>query len=212
MQEPPFVVFAMPRSRSAWLSSFLTYGDWQCAHEELRHVRSLADVQSWLSMPRTGTVETAAAPFWRLLRQFRPDARVLVVMRPAAEVVESFLKLDLRGEGSFDRSQLIRMTRRLEAKLWQIAERWPGARICRFEDLNDEETCREVFEFCLPYAHDHEWFSRVSTVNVQCSMPALMRYERAYRAQLVLANAKAKQAILQGFHRWRSRSRLELAL
>ncbi len=28
----PFVVFGLPRSRTAWLSRFLTYGDWVCGH------------------------------------------------------------------------------------------------------------------------------------------------------------------------------------
>lgn len=36
-----FVVFSMPRSRSAWLARFLSYGDWHCGHDEIRHFRSL---------------------------------------------------------------------------------------------------------------------------------------------------------------------------
>ena len=29
-----FIVFAMPRSRSYWLSRFLSYEGWHCGHEE----------------------------------------------------------------------------------------------------------------------------------------------------------------------------------
>ena len=57
---PPFVVFALPRSRSAWLARFLTWGDWMCGHDELRHCRSLDDVRAWLAMPCAAWV---AAPW-----------------------------------------------------------------------------------------------------------------------------------------------------
>ena len=65
---PSFVVLAMPRSRTKWLSQFLSYGPWQVGHDEIRHCRSMDDVAAWLSQPFTGTIETAArAAFWRLL-------------------------------------------------------------------------------------------------------------------------------------------------
>lgn len=202
MDAPPFVVFSMPRSRSAWLSAFLTYGEWQCGHDELRHVRSLDDVRSWLSMPCTGTVETAAAPFWRLLREIRPDTRVVVILRPIPEIVHSFQRLG----APFDADALAKTLRRLEAKLWQIAERWPDAKAFTFRDLGNEEVCREIFEHCLPYRHDPQWFARVSAVNIQHSVPAIIRYERAFRPQLILANAQARQATLEVI-KWRSHSR-----
>lgn len=200
--QPPFVVFSMPRSRSAWLSSFLTFGEWQCGHDELRHVRSLDDVRSWLSQPSTGTVETAAAPFWRLLAEFRPDARVVTITRPIPEIIDSFQ----RAGGECNAAALANTLCRLEVKLWQIAERWPDARTYTFRDLSNEEVCRDIFEHCLPYRHDPQWFARVSAVNIQHSVPAIIRYERAFRPQLILANAQARQISLEVI-KWRSHLR-----
>src|SRR5664279_2954834 len=117
---PPFVVLAMPRSRSYWLSRFLSAGGWHCGHDELRHMRSLDDVRSWLAQPLTGTVETAAGPFWRLLMDLAPDARVVVLRRPVAEVVDSLVRL------GFERAPMVRIMTRLDAKLAQIAVRVPG--------------------------------------------------------------------------------------
>jgi hypothetical protein len=77
----PFVVFSSPRSRTFWLSKFLSVGGWHCGHEELRYARDLGDVKTWLAMPRTGTVETAASPFWRTLRDLAPDARVVILIQ-----------------------------------------------------------------------------------------------------------------------------------
>ena len=68
----------------------------------LLFIRGLDDAQAWLSQDCTGTAETAAAPWWRLVRHYRPDIRTLVVRRPVAEVLDSLLRLDMRGVCRFD--------------------------------------------------------------------------------------------------------------
>jgi hypothetical protein len=92
MGPPPFVVFSLPRCRTKWLSVFLQYGPWSVGHDELRHARSLDDVTSWLSQPCTGTVETAASPFWRLLPA---GVRVVTVRRDVWDVVGSLFRAGL---------------------------------------------------------------------------------------------------------------------
>ena len=187
MTAPPYVVFSMPRSRSAWLSRFLTWGEWHCGHEELIHARSLDDVKAWLSQPCTGTVETAAAPFWRLLERYG-DARVVVVRRPVDEVVASFLRLPL----AFDEAVLVPLMRRLDAKLAQIERRLPGVLSVSFADLATEEGCRRVWEHVLPYPHQPAWWAAISRVNIQIDMRALARRVRAYQPQLAKLAKQAK--------------------
>ena len=82
---PPFVVYALPRSRTFWLSRFLCYAEWNCGHDEIRHARSLDDVRAWFSQSYTGTVETAAAPWWRLIQRLRPDCACRPSERVRAE-------------------------------------------------------------------------------------------------------------------------------
>lgn len=177
----PFVVFSLPRSRSAWLSRFLTYGDWLCGHEELRHMRSMDDIRSWFTQPCVGTVETAGAPWWRLLDNVAPDARVVVVRRPVDEVVESLLAVP---GVVFDRARLEPLMRRLDRKLGQIEKRLPGVMTVPFRDLEKEETCAAIFEHCLPYQHDHARWEWLNGVNVQVSLPALLRHHAAYQSAL----------------------------
>jgi len=184
MQHSPFIVLGLPRSRTAWLAKFLSYGGFHCGHEELRHMRSLGDVRSWIAQPMTGTAETAAAPYWRLLSKLAPEARVVIVRRPVEAVVESLTKIETFGVGQFDRETLTRAMKRGEAKLKQVAARWPGALQVDFTALENEETCAAVFEHCLPYKHDSAWWRYLAPVNVQCDFPALMRYARAYAPQL----------------------------
>lgn len=191
---PPFIVLALPRSRSFWLSKFLSYGGWTCGHEELRHMRSLEDVKAWLSLPATGTAETAAAPWWRTLQTLAPQIRVVVVRRPPADVFDSLTRLDI----AFDKAALRAELRHLDRKLDQITERWPGVLSIRFDDLAAEQTCAQVFEHCLPFKHDPPWWAALAALNLQIDMAAMMRYMAAYRPQLKKLAALAKQQTVAG--------------
>ena len=192
-----FVVFCLPRSRSAWLSRFLTYGDWICGHEELRHMRSLDDVRMWFEQPSIGTVETAAAPWWRLLERFAPDAKVVVIHRPVDDVVESLMRLP--GQ-SFDCSILKTAMTKLDHKLGQIERRVPNVLSVDYASLSDETACASVFEHCLPYRHDHSHWKRLDPINIQIDMRAMMRYFEAYRPALQKLAKVAKHQILSAMN------------
>jgi hypothetical protein len=186
-----FVVFGMPRSRTAWLSRFLTYGDWICGHEEIRNMRSVDDLTAWFSQPCTGTVETAASPWWRTLDRLSPGAKIVVVRRPVDEVVESFARipgLTLNG--------LRPILEKIDTKLRQIEARIPGALSVSFAELAQEETCAKVFEHCLPYTHDTGHWQRLAPVNIQINMHALMRHFQAYQPALDKLSAIVKHQTL----------------
>jgi hypothetical protein len=188
---PPFVIFALPRSRTYWLSRFLTYGGWTCAHDEIRHARSLDDIQSWLSLPGTGTVETAAAPFWRLLLHYRPDTRIAVIRRPVPDVLASLLALNI----GFDPARLEPQLRKLDRKLDQIEARVPGVLSLRFKDLEREAACARLFEHCLPLRHDPAWWAAASPMNLQINLAAELRYYHAHERQLTKLAKQAKHRI-----------------
>jgi len=177
----PVVIFSLPRSRTAWISRFLTYRDWQCGHDEARHCRSLDDVRAWLSQPCTGSVETAAAPFWRLLMGMRPEARVVTIRRPVADVVASLMRL---GGEAFDETLLAIVMQRLDRKLDQVEARVPGVLRIEFDDLATEDGCRRLWEYCLPYPFDAKWYELLASANIQVNMGLVLRYFAAYRPQL----------------------------
>ena len=190
-EAPPFVVFALPRSRTYWCSRYLSYGGWHCGHDEAAHLRSEADVRSWLAQPATGTVETAAAPFWRLLRHYRPDARVAVIRRPVDEVLASCM-----ATAPFDATTLHRSLRRLDAKLDQITHRWPNALSISYAELATEEGCAALFEHCLPHRHDPDWWRLLAPLNLQTDMVAMLRYCQAHGPQLLKMAKVAKHRIM----------------
>jgi len=186
----PFVVLALPRSRTAWLSRFLTYREWVCGHDEARHCRSLDDLHSWLNQPCTGTVETTAAPFWRWLTAYRPDARIVTVRRPSADVVASLAAM------GFDADVMGPAMRRLERKLDQIEARVPGVLSVGYDELATEAGCARIFEHCLPHAHDAAWWQAVAPLNIQVNMGALVRYMAAHRPQVVKLAKQVEHRII----------------
>ena len=179
-EQPPFVIFALPRSRTYWCSRFLTYGGWICGHEEIKHLRSLDDVRSWLTMPMAGTAETLGAPFWRYMMQVRPDCRVVTIRRPWQDCMASLLRLGV----PFREDTLALQLRRLEAKLDQIEARIPGVLRLEFDDLATEEGCARLFEHCLGMPFNRDWWQPYASLNLQIDVPALFRYMRAHRPQL----------------------------
>jgi hypothetical protein len=181
----PFIIYGMPRSRTFWLSRFLAYSDWDCGHDELRHARSLDDVATWFKRPNIGTVETAAAPFWRLIPS---GVRSLVVRRPVSDVIDSFKRIGFEVDE--------RIISRLDAKLNQIEARVPSVLSVQFADLGDEATCARMFEHCLPYQHDHAWWKMFAALNLQTNFANTVRYYNAYRPQLDKLAALAKHASL----------------
>lgn len=188
----PFIIYALPRSRTYWLSKFLSYGDTLCGHEEIRHLRGLDDVKSLLDMPCYGSAETAAAPFWRLVQTMRPDIKTVVIRRRVEDVVASLLATGIQ----FDRPRLLRQMHKLDAKLDQIEQRVLGALSVNFDDLSDEATCARVFEYCTGQALDPKWHAMMRDLRLTCDLQAIMRYFQAHAPQIERVTRLAKQRML----------------
>jgi len=187
----------MPRSRSAWLSRYLSYGEYCCGHDEIRHMRSLDDVRAWLSQPMSGSCETSLAPFWRLIPK---GMKIVTVTRSVDEVLASLR----RGGLVFDDTVMRAVMQHLEAKLRQIARRLPDVLAVTFDDLATEDGCRRVWEHCLPYPWDAAWWQHWHGINIQISLPLLMRYMAAHRPQLDKLAKVAKHRIIAGMQSHRS--------
>ncbi|HVX58075.1 MAG TPA: hypothetical protein VHA37_10240, partial [Candidatus Saccharimonadales bacterium] len=185
---PPFIIYALPRSRTFWLSKFLTCSKWVCGHDELRYARGFDDVHSWFAQPYIGTVETMAAPFWRLVHHYQPNIRTAVVHRPVDEVVDSLLRLGLGPA-----EQLRRRMVYLEHKLEQIERRVQDVLSLEYGELDTPEGCAKLYEHCTGETMAQEWWAGLASLNLQINMPALVRYVAAYRPQLEKLAAMAKQ-------------------
>ncbi len=82
----------MPRSRTRWLSEFLSLGDIICHHELVSTLSSLYDLAL---LGKNGTSETFGTSIWRGIYKRFPKARYVVVRRDPVEVAESLRKQDV---------------------------------------------------------------------------------------------------------------------
>lgn len=171
----PFIIYALPRSRTAWLAQFLSYGGWTCHHEAAIRMRSVDDVLAFFRQPRTGTAETAAAPGWRILHHHIPALRAVVVLRPVEEVVEATLRLDVAGVAQYDAAKLRANMTRIYRSLEQIAER-PGVLTVDYKKLSSAAVCRNIFEHCLPFQMPPEWERMMQSRNIQADVKSVLRY------------------------------------
>ncbi|WP_254066582.1 GNAT family N-acetyltransferase [Acidisoma sp. S159] len=136
-----------------------------------------------MGLPRHGTVETAAAPYWRLVQELRPEIKTVVIRRPVDEVVDSLRRTGVIADPEALRGGLEALDRKLE----QISARVPGALSVTFAELNDEATCARIFEHCLSLPHDPDWYARAAPLNLQINLPAQMHYYAANARQLQAA-------------------------
>jgi len=161
-----------------------------CGHDQLRYMRSLDDIKNWLSLDKFGTCETAGAPFWRLLLKYAPDIRVVTIRRPVNEVIGSLARIGVENLYEI-RKGLIKLNHKLD----QVEARMPNVRSYEYADLEDEVTCGELFEFCIPdYGHDREWWEKWNATNVQTNFPALTRYVGANMKAINKLAGQAAQA------------------
>jgi hypothetical protein len=143
----PFVIFALPRSRTAWLGAFLSYKDWVCFHEPSVGFRTKEDIKKVLDIPNRGIADTNLALLWPHVVQAAPHARIVTVRRPLEEVLSSGEKL------GFPAAEMRQPMERLEIALDEI-ERLSGTKRFEFRELDDKAKMKELFEFCLPYPFD----------------------------------------------------------
>jgi len=90
----PFFITGIPRSRTAWLANFLTWGNAFCHHDLLRLGCSVPALRRNLEATRAeivGDSDSALLHFApQLVREF-PTARWLLVKRPSAECARDFV-------------------------------------------------------------------------------------------------------------------------
>lgn len=175
-----FVVFALPRSRTAWISRFLSYGGQTCLHDMSLDARSLDDLRYRLMCPMTGACDSALAIFWPELRTWLPASRFVTVRRDLGDVRTSALR------HGYSAAEIDEPLRFLSHCLDEI-ERDHDVMRLEYRDLDTEDDCRRLFERCTGLHHDHDWWEALRHRNIQVSRAETMR-----RAA---ANADAMKAV-----------------
>lgn len=177
----PFVIFALPRSRTFWLSKFLSGTRGQSVgHDMAIECDAAQAFVDALIGPYIGTVETAVAWAAPLIRYAMPSAKFFTIRRPLAECLMSLRRLGITGvEG-----ELARRDQDLDAI--EAA----GATRIEYADLDRPGVCVGLFEKVAGYRCEDRWYSHTAGHRMVIDMPA--RLQRIAERQPAIGKLRAE--------------------
>lgn len=184
---PPFVVLSLPRSRSAWMKHFLSYGGAEIGHDEATKCSSVAEFKARLGQ-LSGTCETGAVLGWRLLVEEIPGVRLVVVKRDPVEVFQSLLRFGINA----DLDDLVR-----KWVLLDVVSALHGVLTLSYESLASPQACQQLFEYCLDLPFDWQWWEALSCTRIEVDMQLRLRdlilnrdRTESFKAEVMLRTAK----------------------
>lgn len=181
----PFVIFALPRSRTAWLANFLSQGGGPVGHDTAIEANSFNDLLDRLH-GMEGTVETGAMLGYRLLRHALPASKVVTVRRPAADVIASLAAQGITGVDAEIHAR-DRLLDEIEAC---------GVTRVDFDSLKDPKICGALFESLTGRRFDFHQWTHLDINNVQIDMPGRLA-NLCSRAETIQALKSDVQALTE---------------
>jgi hypothetical protein len=181
----PFIILALPRSRTAWLTRFLSYEGRKVGHDLAIDCDGVDSFTSTLS-GYLGTVETGLAVAAPVLRRAIPESRMIVVRRNVADVLASLAKFGITG-----------VEKEMEARaaaLDQLSRR-RGVTTIRYEALADVSVCAWIFQSCLGVSFDKGWWAALADTNVQVDVAKELARVEANAAAIQKFKAEVRRRL-----------------
>lgn len=156
-----FFITGLPRSRTAWLANFMTFGGSECLHDGTAQFETRAVYAAYLrDAPCAYAGDSNSGLLLRpdvLLRDF-PDSPLVLIERPLEEVSVSLaLAFGITEIGHLEN---------LQGTLDLLKGR--ANTLCvRFDDLDDRETLQAIWTHCTPsLPFDHARAERLNGFRV----------------------------------------------
>lgn len=143
-----FCVLALPRSRTAWLANFLTYGDLFCYHDGLESVSSIEEYTK--KVEGKGDSNTGLIMFDFL--EHHPDCKIIII-DTSIDASVSFIK---ENYGIDSHNEMLFMKKRLDAL--------DGLHI-PYDDINTR--LQEIWEYVSDEPFNKERADMLLKLNVQ---------------------------------------------
>ena len=172
----PFLVFGLPRSRTAWLSHFLAPSPGAVGHDTGIDCKSIGDfIGQFYGRDRlAGTCETGAMMAWRVIKHRMPEAKLVVIQRPTADVAFSLGRCGLFPG-------LLELEHR--KTYLEAISRLEGTKTLSFQQLERKDVCEHLYEFCNGEQAPEGRWEYFADFNIQVDMQK--------RMQKLKANAEA---------------------
>lgn len=174
----PFHIDGLPRSRTRWLSEWLSQGTGLVAHDL---AISADDVQHYVSAlwQRLGSVETGAMCAHRLIRHAFPGMKFVTIRRDIEDVERS-----LHPFGVEMHDELVLRNKYLDEMEVH------GALRIDYVSLNSVKVCADLWEYLLNRPFDFDWWRKTADRNIQIDMGA--RLDLMVGRRRAIADLKAE--------------------
>jgi len=162
----PFIVYALPRSRTAWLANLLNYPFTSplqpVAHDVAPLCKSVEGfIKAYKEEGMWGSVEIGGMIGWQVIRKEMPELKTVVLRRPLQEVYNSITMMGYQGNLTY--------LAEYNAMLDLIAEQ-PDVYSINSSDLDAPVVGKWLFEYLLELEFDFDWWYKLSQVNIQVNM------------------------------------------
>lgn len=170
----PFFILGTPRSRTAWLASFLSQPGRPCLHEPTPHLGSREEFLAMLRDPAAAISDSGLTLAWQDVVAAAPTARVVVVRRSHHGVLESFSRL---GMNAAELEWMSVVLRQIEEDISLLCLSHPVLMV-PYHALDQREVCRAIYEFCLGRSMLAGWWEDWAPRNVQADYGATLAQVR----------------------------------
>jgi hypothetical protein len=141
-----FFIASLPRSRTAWLANFLTFGDSFCYHEALKYCAA-GELKKFFEATGSKFVgdSDSGLPFFidDVMNQF-PDGKLVVIERDPAPVVKSLERVF--PDTGTDFREVVSKT---QTALERLKTKY-HPHVVPFDGLSDRDVCKKLWNYCLP--------------------------------------------------------------
>jgi hypothetical protein len=140
-----FFITGFPRSRTAWLANFLTYGDSFCFHEATKYSNEIRDIKELFqstSKLYVGNSDSYIPFFAQALHSLFPDAKWVFIERDMDDVARSLNRI-FPGH---DHQKLLSMS----LPFLDFVKKEYSPLMVKYEDLESMEECQKIWDYCIP--------------------------------------------------------------
>lgn len=153
----PFIVFSLPRSRSAWLSTLMSAPSALVGHDLGIGPASVEEYVSRLKLCYAGSCETGASFAWPLIKRLLPDSKFAVILRDPEEVIASVARIGFGDQRVEIRNRYLQL-RRIDTDL---------APVWWWHELDNEARVAALYSHCTGREMDLDWWSKLRRLNIQ---------------------------------------------
>lgn len=188
-----FLILSLPRSRSAWMAHFLSYGRRNVGHDLATYCGSIQEFLDNFSNVK-GSCETGGMLAWKIIKQRLPTTKLIVVKRELKDVISSLERFGLQVDVAEMQARDVMLDR---------ISSMEGTHTIWFDMLQDPTVCSWLFEYCLEEPFDSEWYSQLASLNIQIDMQAKLNQLYADREKLTALKSEIiAESKLLGGERW----------